>query len=183
MLKLLVTSPGDTGEWTRLIPEKAVLPTDPVKENNVHKVKNCVFSIAFSTPFQSRVRLVAVSKEVLEYILDLDLSVSETDDFIQLVSGRKIVFGSTPLAHRYGDHQFGIWADQFGDGRVHLIGIYMNRDYMQDEKWELQLKGSGKTPYSRNGNGRVVLRSSVREFLCSEALHYLRTPTSRAASC
>ncbi|XP_040104378.1 protein adenylyltransferase SelO-like isoform X2 [Oryx dammah] len=157
----------------------AVLPTDPVKENYVRKVKNCVFSIAFPTPFQSRVRLVAVSKEVLEDILDLDLSVSETDDFIQLVSGGKIVFGSIPLAHRYGGHQFGIWADQLGDGRAHLIGIYMNR---QGEKWELQLKGSGKTPYSRNGDGRAILRSSVREFLCSEALHYLGIPTSRAAS-
>nr|XP_014337202.1 PREDICTED: UPF0061 protein ETA_18310 [Bos mutus] len=161
----------------------AVLPTDPVKENYVRKVKNCVFSIAFPTPFQSRVRLVAVSKEVLEDILDLDLSVSETDDFIQLVSGGKIVFGSIPLAHRYGGHQFGIWADQLGDGRAHLIGIYMNR---QGEKWELQLKGSGKTPYSRdilvlNGDGRAILRSSLREFLCSEAMHYLGIPTSRAA--
>ncbi|KAM9091827.1 protein adenylyltransferase SelO-like isoform 2-T2 [Megaptera novaeangliae] len=114
----------------------AVLPIDPVKENYVRKVKNCVFSIAFPTPFKSRVHLVAVSK-------------------------------------------FGIWADQLGDGRAHLIGIYMNR---QGEKWELQLKGSGKTPYSRNGDGRAVLRSSVREFLCSEAMHYLRIPTSRAAS-
>ncbi|XP_014396175.1 PREDICTED: UPF0061 protein ETA_18310-like isoform X4 [Myotis brandtii] len=157
----------------------AVLPVDPVKENYIRKVKNCVFSIAFPTPFKSRVHLVAVSKEVLEDILDLDLSVSETDDFIQLVSGKKIVFGSIPLAHRYGGHQFGIWADQLGDGRAHLIGIYMNR---LGEKWELQLKGSGKTPYSRNGDGRAVLRSSVREFLCSEAMYYLGIPTSRAAS-
>ncbi|XP_036200353.1 protein adenylyltransferase SelO-like isoform X4 [Myotis myotis] len=138
----------------------AVLPVDPVKENYVRKVKNCVFSIAFPTPFKSRVHLVAVSKEVLEDILDLDLSVSETDDFIQLVSGKKIVFGSIPLAHRYGGHQFGIWADQLGDGRAHLIGTYMNR----------------------NGDGRAVLRSSVREFLCSEAMYYLGIPTSRAAS-
>ncbi|KAF5928849.1 hypothetical protein HPG69_012421 [Diceros bicornis minor] len=123
-----------------------MLPVDPVKENYVRKVKNCIFSMAFPTPFKSRVRLIAVSKEVLEDILDLDLSVSETDDFIQLVSGEKILFGSVPLAHRYGGHQFGIWADQLGDGRAHLIGIYMNR---QGEKWELQLKGSGKTPYSR----------------------------------
>ncbi|XP_058388626.1 protein adenylyltransferase SelO-like isoform X1 [Diceros bicornis minor] len=157
----------------------AMLPVDPVKENYVRKVKNCIFSMAFPTPFKSRVRLIAVSKEVLEDILDLDLSVSETDDFIQLVSGEKILFGSVPLAHRYGGHQFGIWADQLGDGRAHLIGIYMNR---QGEKWELQLKGSGKTPYSRDGDGRAVLRSSVREFLCSEAMHYLGIPTSRAAS-
>ncbi|XP_053510759.1 protein adenylyltransferase SelO-like isoform X3 [Artibeus jamaicensis] len=157
----------------------AVLPIDPAKENYVRKVKNCIFSIALPTPFKSRVHLVAVSKEVLEDILDLDLSVSETEDFIQLVSGEKIVFGSIPLAHRYGGHQFGIWADQLGDGRAHLIGVYMNR---HGEKWELQLKGSGKTPYSRNGDGRAVLRSSVREFLCSEAMHYLGIPSSRAAS-
>ncbi|KAF3815834.1 hypothetical protein GH733_016205, partial [Mirounga leonina] len=138
----------------------AVLPVDPVKENYVRKVKNCIFSIAFPTPFKSRVRLVAVSKEVLEDILDLDLSVSETDDFIQLASGEKIVFGSVPLAHRYGGHQFGIWAGQLGDGRAHLLGIYMNR----------------------NGDGRAVLHSSVREFLCSEAMHSLGIPTSRAAS-
>ncbi|XP_008055358.1 uncharacterized protein LOC103259505 [Carlito syrichta] len=156
----------------------AVLPVDLVKENYVRKVENSIFSIAFPTPFKSRVRLVAVSKEVLEDLLDLDLSVSKTDDFIQLVSGEKVVLGSIPLAHRYGGHQFGIWADQLGDGRAHLIGIYMNR---QGEKWELQLKGSGKTPYSRNGDGRAVLRSSVREFLCSEAMHYLGIPTSRAA--
>ncbi|XP_023367241.1 uncharacterized protein LOC105886697 [Otolemur garnettii] len=157
----------------------AVLPVDPVMENYVRKVKTCIFSVAFPTPFKSRVRLVAVSKEVLEDILDLDLSVSKTDDFIQLVSGKKLVFGSVPLAHRYGGHQFGVWADQLGDGRAHLLGIYVNR---QGEKWELQLKGSGKTPYSRNGDGRAVLRSSVREFLCSEAMHYLGIPTSRAAS-
>lgn len=66
-----------------------------------------------------------------------------------------------------------------GDGRAHLIATYINRF---GERWELQLKGSGKTPYSRDGDGRAVLRSSIREFLCSEAMHYLGIPTSRAAS-
>ncbi|XP_068942438.1 protein adenylyltransferase SelO-like isoform X1 [Petaurus breviceps papuanus] len=156
-----------------------ILPVDPVYENYVRKVRNCIFSIVYPTPFKSRIHLVAVSKDVLEDILDLDLSVSKTNDFIQLVSGEKIVSGSIPLAHRYGGHQFGTWADQLGDGRAHLIGIYTNR---YGERWELQLKGSGKTPYSRNGDGRAVLRSSVREFLASEALHYLGIPTSRALS-
>uniref|UniRef100_A0ACB8FVX1 Uncharacterized protein n=1 Tax=Sphaerodactylus townsendi TaxID=933632 RepID=A0ACB8FVX1_9SAUR len=91
-------------------------------------------------------------QEVLEDILDLDVSVSNTEDFLHLVSGTKIALGSLPLAHRFGDN------------------------------WELQLKGSGRTPYSRNGDGRAVLRSSVREFLGSEAMHYLGIPTSRAAS-
>ncbi|KAM6087588.1 protein adenylyltransferase SelO-like [Chlamydotis macqueenii] len=154
-------------------------PVDVIQENYVRNVRNCIFSVVYPTPFKSRVRLVAVSKEVLENILDLDISVKGTSDFLQFVSGGNVIFGSIPLAHRYGGHQFGSWAGQLGDGRAHLIGIHTNR---HGEKWELQLKGSGKTPYSRNGDGRAVLRSSVREFLCSEAMHYLGIPTSRAAS-
>uniref|UniRef100_A0A452IJ62 Selenoprotein O n=1 Tax=Gopherus agassizii TaxID=38772 RepID=A0A452IJ62_9SAUR len=157
----------------------AMLPVDTIPENSIRKVRDCIFSVAYPTPFISRVLLVAVSKDVLEGILDLDVSVKETDDFLQLVSGGKVVLGSIPLAHRYGGHQFGSWAGQLGDGRAHLLGVYTNR---YGERWELQLKGSGKTPYSRNGDGRAVLRSSVREFLCSEAMHYLGIPTSRAAS-
>nr|XP_032642096.1 protein adenylyltransferase SelO-like isoform X4 [Chelonoidis abingdonii] len=160
-------------------PRAATLPVDTIPENSIRKVRDCIFSVAYPTPFISRVLLVAVSKDVLEDILDLDVSVKETDDFLQLVSGGKVVLGSIPLAHRYGGHQFGSWAGQLGDGRAHLIGVYTNR---YGERWELQLKGSGKTPYSRNGDGRAVLRSSVREFLCSEAMHYLGIPTSRAAS-
>ncbi|ELW72999.1 UPF0061 protein ECA1842 [Tupaia chinensis] len=72
--------------------------------------------------------------EVLEDILDLDLTVSETDGFIQLVSGEKIVSGSVPLTHRYGGHQFGIWADQLGDGRAHLIGIHVNSLVVSDDE-------------------------------------------------
>ncbi|KAK2531258.1 hypothetical protein Q9966_008598 [Columba livia] len=156
-----------------------IFPVDVIQENYVRNVRNCIFSVVYPTPFKSRIRLVAVSKEVLENILDLDISVQGTSDFLQFVSGGKVIFGSVPLAHRYGGHQFGSWAGQLGDGRAHLIGIYTNRN---GERWELQLKGSGKTPYSRNGDGRAVLRSSVREFLCSEAMHYLGIPTSRAAS-
>ncbi|KAM6276842.1 protein adenylyltransferase SelO-like isoform 3-T3 [Spheniscus humboldti] len=154
-------------------------PIDVIQENYVRNVKNCIFSVVYPIPFKSRVRLVAVSKDVLENILDLDISVKGTSDFLQFVSGGKVILGSVPLAHRYGGHQFGSWAGQLGDGRAHLIGVYTNR---HGERWELQLKGSGKTPYSRSGDGRAVLRSSVREFLCSEAMHYLGIPTSRAAS-
>lgn len=71
---------------------------------------------------------------------------------------------------RYGGHQFGYWAGQLGDGRAVMLGEYVNR---KGERWELQLKGSGLTPYSRRGDGRAVIRSSVREFLCSEAMHAL----------
>ncbi|KAJ7396137.1 selenoprotein O [Pitangus sulphuratus] len=150
-------------------------PVDVIQENYVRNVRNCIFSIVYPTPFKSRVRLVAVSKEVLENILDLDISVKGTSDFLEFVSGGKVIFGSVPLAHRYGGHQLltllstpAAWPALICD--------------RHGERWELQLKGSGKTPYSRNGDGRAVLRSSVREFLCSEAMHYLGIPTSRAAS-
>ncbi|XP_025023086.1 uncharacterized protein LOC103063629 isoform X2 [Python bivittatus] len=156
----------------------ATLPIDHIQENYVREVQDCIFSVGFPTPFKSRVLLVAVSEEVLEDILDLDMSVSDSDDFLHLVSGSKIILGSPPLTHRYGGHQFGSWAGQLGDGRAHLIGIYTNRF---GSRWELQLKGSGRTPYFRNGDGRAVLRSSVREYLGSEAMHYLGIPTSRAA--
>uniref|UniRef100_A0A8C3BQY6 Selenoprotein O n=1 Tax=Cairina moschata TaxID=8855 RepID=A0A8C3BQY6_CAIMO len=154
-------------------------PIDPIQENYVRNVRNCIFSVVYPTPFKSKVLLVAVSEDVIENTLDLHISVQGTSDFLQFVSGGKVILGSVPLAHRYGGHQFGSWAGQLGDGRAHLIGVYTNR---HGERWELQLKGSGKTPYSRNGDGRAVLRSSVREFLCSEAMHYLGIPTSRAAS-
>ncbi|XP_061441708.1 protein adenylyltransferase SelO-like [Rhineura floridana] len=168
------------GGW-RLCTEKftATLPIDPIQDNYVREARDFIFSVVYPTPFKSRVLLVAVSKEVLEDILDLDVSVSGSEEFLQLVSGAKIVLGSLPLAHRYGGHQFGSWAGQLGDGRAHLIGVYTNRF---GDSWELQLKGSGRTPYSRSGDGRAVLHSSVREFLGSEAMHYLGIPTSRAAS-
>ncbi|XP_056375325.1 protein adenylyltransferase SelO-like [Hyla sarda] len=157
----------------------AQLPIDSTRGNHVRKVKDCIFSHVYPTTFVSDVRLVAVSEDVLENLLDLDVSVADTRDFLQFVSGGKSLLGFAPLAHRYGGHQFGVWAGQLGDGRAHLVGTYINR---YGERWELQLKGSGKTPYSRRGDGRAVLRSSVREFLCSEAMHHLGIPTSRAAS-
>ncbi|KAF4087773.1 hypothetical protein AMELA_G00074410 [Ameiurus melas] len=155
------------------------LPLDGVKDNAVRTVKRCVFSPSQPTPLRGAVQLAAVSQDVLNNILDLDESVTRSEDFVQRVSGGKLFPGSDPLAHRYGGHQFGYWAGQLGDGRAHLLGEYTNR---KGERWELQLKGSGKTPYSRSGDGRAVLRSSVREFLCSEAMHFLSVPTSRALS-
>ncbi|XP_075068082.1 protein nucleotidyltransferase YdiU-like [Mixophyes fleayi] len=166
--------------WTASLDDVlAELAIDPIRANYVRRVKDCIFSHVYPTPFTSDVQLVSVSEDVLENLLDLDTSVVNTNDFLQFVSGSKLISGFVPLAHRYGGHQFGVWAGQLGDGRAHLISTYVNR---YGERWELQLKGSGKTPYSRNGDGRAVLRSSVREFLCSEAMHYLGIPTSRAAS-
>lgn len=75
----------------------------------------------------------------------------------------------------YGGHQFGSWAGQLGDGRAISLGEVVNRG----QRWELQLKGAGKTPYSRFADGRAVMRSSIREFVASEALHHLGIPTTR----
>ena len=82
-------------------------------------------------------------------------------------------------AQCYGGHQFGMWAGQLGDGRAITLGELLN---LKSQRWELQLKGAGKTPYSRFADGLAVLRSSIREFLCSEAIHSLGIPTTRALS-
>ncbi|XP_028288606.1 protein adenylyltransferase SelO, mitochondrial-like isoform X2 [Parambassis ranga] len=154
-------------------------PVDEVDGSFVRTVKNCVFSKSTPTPLRGPLRVAAVSKDIIEEILDLHVAVTQSEDFLHCASGSRLLPGSVPLAHRYGGHQFGYWAGQLGDGRAHFLGQYSNR---KGETWELQLKGSGKTPYSRSGDGRAVIRSSVREFLCSEAMHFLGVPTSRAAS-
>ncbi|XP_026056536.1 uncharacterized protein LOC113042150 isoform X2 [Carassius auratus] len=155
------------------------LPLDEVDGHVPRTVNRCVFSECQPTPLKEPLTLAAVSQDVLRNILDLNESVIQKEDFVLCVSGGKLFPGSIPFAHRYGGHQFGYWAGQLGDGRAHLLGEYTNR---KGERWELQLKGSGKTPYSRSGDGRAVIRSSVREFLCSEAMHFLGVPTSRALS-
>src|SRR5690606_28808773 len=98
------------------------------------------------------------------------------DDFVALFTGNRVPEDAQPLAAVYSGHQFGVWAGQLGDGRAILLGDLDGPDC----RMELQLKGAGKTPYSRMGDGRAVLRSSIREFLCSEAMAALGIPTTRA---
>ena len=97
----------------------------------------------------------------------------QSEEALQALTGNQVLAGSTPLASVYSGHQFGVWAGQLGDGRAILLGELAGGH-------EIQLKGAGRTPYSRMGDGRAVLRSSIREFLCSEAMHGLGIPTSRA---
>jgi serine/tyrosine/threonine adenylyltransferase len=97
----------------------------------------------------------------------------QSDEALQALTGNATLANSQPLASVYSGHQFGQWAGQLGDGRAILLGETVNG-------WEIQLKGAGLTPYSRMGDGRAVLRSSIREFLCSEAMHGLGIPTTRA---
>ena len=107
---------------------------------------------------------------------DADWSQREDWQALQVFSGNALWPGMRPLASVYSGHQFGVWAGQLGDGRALLLGEVTT----PQGPHELQLKGSGLTPYSRMGDGRAVLRSSIREFLCSEAMHALGVPTTRA---
>lgn len=110
----------------------------------------------------------------------LDLNESPGEQHARVFSGNEILPGMQPFASRYGGHQFGNWAGQLGDGRAIILGEIKNR---KGERWEIQLKGAGPTAYSRRGDGRAVLRSSLREYLCSEAMHSLGVPSSRALCC
>ncbi len=100
-------------------------------------------------------------------------------EFAEVFGGNALLDGMHPYAANYGGHQFGHWAGQLGDGRAISLGELINNE---GQRWELQLKGAGPTPYSRSADGRAVLRSSIREFLCSEAMHHLGVPTTRALS-
>lgn len=121
--------------------------------------------------------LVAGSAQCAK-LIGMDAQEFERESFIQAFVGNQIPPGAQPLAAVYSGHQFGVWAGQLGDGRAILLGDINHAN----QRWELQLKGAGQTPYSRMGDGRAVLRSSIREFLCSEAMAGLGIPTSRALS-
>jgi uncharacterized protein YdiU (UPF0061 family) len=121
-------------------------------------------------------RLVAFSPEA-GALIDLRPGEERRAEFVDIVSGNAQLPGMEPVAGMYGGHQFGVWAGQLGDGRAILLGEVRNQ---RDEPWELQIKGGGITAFSRFADGRAVVRSTVREFLASEAMHALGIPTTRA---
>ena len=123
-------------------------------------------------------RTLAWSPEVAD-LLGLSAEVCRSDDFAAVFSGTRVPAGADAFAMAYGGHQFGSWAGQLGDGRAIALGEV--RD-VEDGHQMLQLKGAGPTPYSRTADGRAVLRSSLREYLCSEAMAHLGVPTTRALS-
>ncbi|TPG08269.1 YdiU family protein [Rhodanobacter glycinis] len=153
------------------------LPGDPEQGARLRQVEGALYSCVEPTPVPTP-RLLAHSAEMAA-----TLGFSEADvaapDFARLFGGNALLDGMQPYAANYGGHQFGHWAGQLGDGRAISLGEVINA---AGERWELQLKGAGLTPYSRGADGRAVLRSSVREFLCSEAMHHLGVPTTRALS-
>ncbi|XP_051143485.1 uncharacterized protein LOC127259912 [Andrographis paniculata] len=152
------------------------LPGDPRTDLIPRQVFRSCYSRVSPTAEVDNPKLVAYSDSVAE-LLDLDPDEFERPDFPQVFSGALPLVGQMPYAQCYGGHQFGVWAGQLGDGRAITLGEILNS---KSERWELQLKGAGKTPYSRFADGLAVLRSSIREFLCSEAMHSLGIPTTRA---
>lgn len=155
----------------------ADLPADPEPQNATREVLSALFSRVTPTA-TSGPTLVAASRECAE-LVGLDPEELPTEAFTRVFSGNALVPGMDPFAMTYGGHQFGHWAGQLGDGRAINLGEVLDA---QGVGWNLQLKGAGPTPYSRTADGLAVLRSSVREFLCSEAMHHLGVPTTRALS-
>ncbi|MBX3273726.1 MAG: YdiU family protein [Sandaracinaceae bacterium] len=153
------------------------LPGDPIEENRRRQVRGACWSKVAPTPVAAPA-LVAHSREVAA-LLGLAPDALEDPDVVAALAGNRVGDGMAPYAACYGGHQFGNWAGQLGDGRAITLAEAVPR---AGERYELQLKGAGPTPYSRTADGRAVLRSSVREFLCSEAMHHLGVPTTRALS-
>lgn len=153
------------------------LPADPVVENYTRQVSNTCYSKVNPEKFDTA-NVIAVSADAAAEI-DLNEKHFDTPEFNHFFTGQKIYDDMNPYAMCYGGHQFGNWANQLGDGRAIILGDITTSS---GKKVCLQLKGAGSTPYSRSGDGYAVLRSSVREFLCSEAMHYLGVPTTRAVS-
>ncbi|MGB4859700.1 MAG: YdiU family protein [Dokdonella sp.] len=152
------------------------LPGDPESGTRRREVRGAFWSDVLPTSV-ARPRLIAHSSEVAA-LLGICESDIASDEFANVFGGNALIEGMQPWAANYGGHQFGHWAGQLGDGRAISLGEVI-RD---GRRWELQLKGAGPTPYSRGADGRAVLRSSIREFLCSEAMHHLGIPTTRALS-
>ncbi|KAJ8904826.1 hypothetical protein NDN08_001340 [Rhodosorus marinus] len=170
------------------------LPADPEEEIYVRPVRGAAYSRVNPTPpwvddqseylgkkktsSESSLEMVAWSSSCAR-LLGIEESSKESTRTISVLAGAEVTPSMKPYAQCYGGHQFGSWADQLGDGRVINLGEVVNG---KGEKYEIQLKGAGKTPYSRSADGRAVMRSSVREFLCSEAMYHLGIPTTRALS-
>jgi serine/tyrosine/threonine adenylyltransferase len=151
------------------------LPGETAEDNRPRQVAGVCWSPVAPTPVRAP-SLLAYSPDMAER---LDLTADDIRDpaYVGAMSGNRLLDGMVPFATCYGGHQFGHWAGQLGDGRAISLGEAVTGE---GERWELQLKGAGPTPYSRTADGRAVLRSSLREFVCSEAMHHLGIPTTRA---
>jgi uncharacterized protein YdiU (UPF0061 family) len=152
------------------------LPADADLRNFPRQVSNACYTRVEPTPVVAP-RLLGWSGEVGD-LLGITRPAA-AGPAAEVLGGSRVLPGMQPYAARYGGHQFGHWAGQLGDGRAITLGEVIATD---GTRQELQLKGAGRTPYSRTADGRAVLRSSLREFMCSEAMHHLGVPTTRALS-
>jgi len=144
-------------------------------DNTFARLPDSYYSRLYPTPLPDPY-LVSFNANAAR-LIDLDSAEISRADFAEHFSGNRMLTGVEPLSMVYAGHQFGHYVQQLGDGRAILLGEIRNS---AGELWDVQLKGTGITPYSRQGDGRAVLRSSIREYLCSEAMHGLGIPTSRA---
>ena len=153
------------------------MPADPVEHNVPRQVRRVSYTRVAPTPVRAP-RLLAWSSHAAR-LLGVADPASPDGLEAEVLGGNRVLPGMKPYSARYGGHQFGHWAGQLGDGRAITLAETLAPD---GSRQELQLKGAGRTPYSRTADGRAVLRSSLREFLCSEAMHHLGVPTTRALS-
>ncbi len=144
-------------------------------ENTYARLPESFYARVEPTPLPNP-HLVSVNPDAAA-LLDLDPDEAKRPEFAGVFGGQLLLPGSEPIAMLYSGHQFGIYAGQLGDGRAILLGEVRNG---RGEKWDLHLKGAGQTPFSRDGDGRAVLRSTIREYLCGEAMHGLGIPTTRS---
>jgi uncharacterized protein YdiU (UPF0061 family) len=150
------------------------LPADPRSDVRTRQVLQACYSRVEPTAVPAPELLVLVPE--VAALLGLDTTPSR--ELVDVLGGNRVLPGMTPYSACYGGHQFGTWAGQLGDGRA----ITLAEVDHAGKTWEIQLKGAGLTPYSRHADGRAVLRSSLRELVCSEAMHHLGVPTTRALS-
>jgi uncharacterized protein YdiU (UPF0061 family) len=145
-------------------------------DNTYARLPEALYAKLNPTPFSEPPHLISFNPAAAE-LIDLDPGEAKRPEFAGVFGGSMLVPGMEPLAMLYSGHQFGVYVPQLGDGRAILLGEVRND---RGEKWDLHLKGAGRTPFSREGDGRAVLRSTIREYLCSEAMHGLGIPTTRA---
>jgi uncharacterized protein YdiU (UPF0061 family) len=145
-------------------------------DNSYARLPESFYAKVNPTPFSAAPRLVHFNPAAAA-LIDLDPEQAKRPEFAGMFGGSLLAPGMDPLAMLYAGHQFGVYVPQLGDGRAILLGEILNS---RGERWDLHLKGAGMTPFSRDGDGRSVLRSAIREYLCCEAMQGLHIPTTRA---
>ncbi len=144
-------------------------------DNTYRRLPEEFYHVVSPMPFDNP-HLVCFNPDAAS-LIDLDPKEAEKTEFLEYFSGIRQIPGSGPVAMYYTGHQFGVYNKDIGDGRAILLGEVINPS---GQKWDLHLKGAGRTRFARQFDGRAVLRSCIREYLCGEAMHHLAIPTTRS---